>query len=606
MSLGDSSLGAFSRLSLECHARIRFLAIVSLVFCHATSVSAQSGEAARWLEKETMAYIEFQEVGDLPQRLLEHPLRARLEQLEAYQQALESREFRQFRIGLALVETAMTLDWPEIVKGAAGHGIVVTLDRENLGVLIGLHGDGTEVQRRALGRIVELARGDAQRNGRPDPVGEEKYRERTMLRLGEVSVVRIDDWLWLSNQGASLRKMIDAVADGRTSSLADREGFREAMQESQGAVAWGFFDLEAIRAFVPGGGPPERIENVLVEALFGGLIDRLRHASTATARLEWKDERLTLRATTEFDPQAIEETREYWWGIEGTGAAPPPLEIRNSLLQIAFHRDLSEMWLRGADLFTERTVEQMEQAEGTLTTLFLGADFGADILGAFMPQARLVVARREFPAEGFLPIQKLPTFALVFDLEEVEQMRPQLRRTFQSLIGFINITGAMNGQPQLELQMERSEEFEIQSAHYLTPQDHDPSVGLPIQFNFTPAIGFSGTRCVISSDESLAREALEASDVSVESRDSETLFNTIASTHGKILAEVLRDNREPLIAQAMIDEGKQRDEAERDLDLLAEIVTWFSRLEVRLGHDTQRAFAEVELQTLVPTGDEPQ
>ena len=50
-------------------------------------------------------------------------------------------------------------------------------------------------------------------------------------------------------------------------------------------------------------------------------------------------------------------------------------------------------------------------------------------------------------------------------------MQPELRRTFQSLIGFLNIVGAMNGQPQLDLDMEKSEAAQFVTASYLPDPD---------------------------------------------------------------------------------------------------------------------------------------
>ncbi len=68
-------------------------------------------------------------------------------------------------------------------------------------------------------------------------------------------------------------------------------------------------------------------------------------------------------------------------------------------------------------------------------------------------------------------------------------MRRELKRTFQSLIGFLNIVGAMEGQPQLELMSETKSERDSQFywAEYLLDTDKKYDNGLPIQFNFQPA-----------------------------------------------------------------------------------------------------------------------
>ncbi len=125
------------------------------------------------------------------------------------------------------------------------------------------------------------------------------------------------------------------------------------------------------------------------------------------------------------------------------------------------------MWQRAGDLLSEQNNEELAKADSSLTTLFAGKDFGEDILGAFRPEVQVVVARQEFAQDQPIPAIKLPAFGLVAEMKDAAKMQPELRRIFQSLVGFLNILGAMNGQPQLELDMEKNAAAQFVTSSYL-------------------------------------------------------------------------------------------------------------------------------------------
>ena len=66
-------------------------------------------------------------------------------------------------------------------------------------------------------------------------------------------------------------------------------------------------------------------------------------------------------------------------------------------------------------------------------------------------------------------------------------MKADLNRTFISGIGFINIIGAMEGQPQFDIALEEVDGASLVSTKYLKPLDGEP---VAIQYNFSPTIAF--------------------------------------------------------------------------------------------------------------------
>ena len=162
---------------------------------------------------------------------------------------------------------------------------------------------------------------------------------------------------------------------------------------------------------------------------------------------------------------------------------------------------------------------------------------------------------------------KLPAFALVLKLRDPEKMRPELRRTFQSVIGFFNIVGAMDGRPQLEMDMAKEGEVDLITSHYVPEKKDQDSTSAGIIFNFSPSAAFSGDQFILASTAELAKQLATAP----ASRTADSGVNTQVSLHADSIREALIDNREQLISQNMLEEGHSREEAEAAIDLLFEL-----------------------------------
>ena len=243
-------------------------------------------------------------------------------------------------------------------------------------------------------------------------------------------------------------------------------------------------------------------------------------------------------------------------------------------------------------VLVERSVDQLAQADSNLSTLFAGKDFGEEILGEVHPEIQVVVARQLFADKTPKPAIKLPAFAAVFRLKDPETVGPDFRRTYQSLIGFLNVIGAMNGQPQLDLDMDKEDNYQIVSANYLPEKDASPG-GLKIHYNFSPSVAFVGEHFIVSSTKALARELAVA--VSKENKPNSDVNSFVQVNVGGVSA-ILADNRGQLVAQNMLSEGHSKEEAERaigDLFALLEAVEDAS-IDLAASEGTLRASLEID------------
>ena len=92
---------------------------------------------------------------------------------------------------------------------------------------------------------------------------------------------------------------------------------------------------------------------------------------------------------------------------QGKGTAPP-LRPPGTIASLSLWRDWATIWESRADLFPPETVQGFAQLDTFAGQFFGGRDFGTDVLGAFDPHWRLVVAQQDYAALKPAPDVKLP------------------------------------------------------------------------------------------------------------------------------------------------------------------------------------------------------
>ena len=177
------------------------------------------------------------------------------------------------------------------------------------------------------------------------------------------------------------------------------------------------------------------------------------------------------------------------------------------------------------------------------------------------------------------PAIQLPAFAIQFQMKTPEETIPEFRRVFQSFIGFLNVVGAMNGQPQLDLGMETLGEAKLVTATYVPSLDQRDSTDAPINFNFSPTIAFAGKRILLSSSIPLARELVSQPENLASDRAG---HNTEVLLSFNVLKRVLNDNQSQLVANNMLEKGHDKQAAEAEVGLLLELVSMFNEAKIDL------------------------
>jgi hypothetical protein len=547
-----------------------------------TPANAQTITAAQLLPKSTVLYSEIPDPPKLIELLLHHPLRAKIEKVEAYRKAIKSPEVLKFQLGVGLFEGHMGLPWNEALAAIGEGGVYLAFDAKSEGaaVLVKAKDLDTLINlRKAVFQAIQVAS-----QGKPDPIKKGEYRGVTAYEINKVKIAALDSWLLITNKDDLGKRIIDQHLDGGSDTLASQESFTTAAASKPATYnAWSYADIATIR---DAGAMKDlysgRTDNILAEMLFGGLVSNLKNTRFSTAVLSIDNTQLQLSVRTPHSAEWAGD-RQYYFGTDNNGQAQEPIALLDSIFTLSTYRDLSQLWLRAGDLMTDKANDELAQADSQLTTFFSGKDFGEDILGSLYPELQFVVTRQN--PEDFVvkPAIKLPAFAIVARLRDPKSTEPQFRRVFQSFVGFINVIGAMNGQPQLDLAMESMAKIKLVAATYV-PESDDEDSKAKINFNFSPSLAFVGDRMVLSSSKQLATELARTDEPAPLKSDAAGRNpNTVAFLEVPALREILKDNQTQLIAQNMLDKGHSQAAAEQEIAILMAIIDLFQAADLSLS-----------------------
>ncbi len=571
----------------------------------AESKQSEATPTSSILPAETVVYVQL----DPLRNLIDHPVRKRIETSDAFQEIWKSPGVLKLRTGIGLAEFAMGEKLESMLRRISHDGIDLAVDGKTQGAVLIAHTENQKWLESYIAKLVKLANDDAQKNKRPSNIKEAEYRGLKGYEVEKTIVVQLDHRLLITNKSELAKSIIDRWLDKTQDGLAFQAGFKTAWSElesnsktktseSSNSIAKIYVDVDRLRqAGVAKELFQGKANDFGAELLFGGLLANLHKTPYLVGNLQTNGNEITFRASTPHDKAWLGKSREFFAGPDGSGQALPMLMPTGTLGSVSAYRNVSQMWLRAGDLFDQQVNDQLAQADNTLTTLFSGRDFGEDILGMLEPEMRLVASRQVFDDGDPVPAIKLPGFALVAKLKD-PKMKPELKRIYQSFIGFLNVTGAQTGQPQFDLDMETSDHAQFYTAKYVFEVDRKKREESPIQFNFSPCLAFVDDAVVLSSTITLAKQvavslsspgqttsdsSAAGSTVSSSPALSTTAANTVLQIDAQAVKSILQDNRNHLISQNMLEKGHSKKEAELETDTLLSLVDLLDNAKLKLS-----------------------
>lgn len=556
--------------------------------------AAATPAAAEILPPTTAVLIEVPAPLSLVDAILKHPIQGRFREDQALAQLYNAPQLNQAKAGLAMAEFALGMKWQDAVKTLAGAGVTFAFDpNTGGGVAVMKSGDPAKLPG-LVEKLIKIAN-DERKKKNQRGIKSADYRGIEVHGIDKGAVAILSDAILVTTDKELGKWVLDALLDKPADTLASNATYKKcwAGKDRTDSIS-AFADLKLAREL---GVLDKLVEgtksNVFAEFLLGGVLEALADAPFVSAGLRLDDNSIRLTARTPHDPNSVSEQREFYFGPKGTGRAPAMLSVDSTIANISTYRDVSKMWQYAGDLFNQEVNDGFAEAETNLSTLFAGKDFVEEILAEIKPGWQLVFARQNFADVLPRPAIKIPSFALVGELKDAAKMNPELKRTFQSMIGFFNVVGAMEGNPQLEQDMLVEDGVKYLTASFVpTPEDKE-STEATIHFNFAPSMALGENRFVVASSLELARKAMAAAKKPIAKTNKANNFDL--TVRGETLAEILGDNRGQLISNNMLEEGNSREEAEGQIDLLLKITSWFDRFSATLRPTSDELRLEFQL-----------
>lgn len=552
---------------MNLHRKLPSLALLLLsAAALLTQVAVAADKSPREiLPNSTIVYAEMPQPQKLLDAVLDHPSVAEILAHPDYKKALEAPQAQEVLKVLQLVEDKLGMKWRPAVNKLTGGGIYVGFDLPSLGVAVLTKSTDPELAKKAVDTVLELARADAANNGRGDPVSTDEHKGFKIYSVGPVQYVNLGPYLVTTNKPLLTRLVIDTFKE-ENPSLASDEQFQEVIKaRPANPTAWVYADLRPVRALgILKTALNKKSDNPPAEILAGGILGALPDAPYATAWLEVDQGRIALSASIPGDGPALAKKREFFFGADGKGNALPLLNPKETALSISTFRDFSSMWKNAPDLFDDGVNAGFAAAESQLTTLFAGRNFRDDILANLEPGMQIVVTRQHYADGSPVPAVKLPAGALVVKMKNPAETSRMFKITFQSLVGFLNITGGMNGLSPLEQNFDKVGSGTVYSAEYLPPKDGNNKEAA-IHYNASPTVAVVGDKFIIATSKTLAIELAD-----LIQKDSAPLagVNTTLKVDGQVVRQMLVDNRSSLVAQNMLQKGHGQEPAEKEIDAL--------------------------------------
>ncbi len=534
--------------------------------------------------RDTTIYFQIPRGGELIDKVLSHPLRARIEQLDQVKKGMASPQFIQLRTVIGLLEAQLGTDWQTAIQKLSAEGMYAGFRASDKSFCIAVQSDDEELLQKTASTILGFIRKNAGENASPFEVID--HRGGKIARFQQGSIARLGRWFLVSNNHSALESLADRVAgldspegtgsSGDGESLLSHPEFSKAWERrDKDSDAFAFVDLETVRdAGVARELFAGETKEPAAELLFGGVLEGLSKANHLSASLKFDASKLLASIRLPHIAADSSAAREFFFGNQGMGRAPVPLEMEGLSAQVVTYRNLGAWWLSKEDLFPEDVVARLAQGDSQLSTIFGGVDFGADVLGAVHPEMRLLVRGQKYP-EGVNPDVKIPAFALVTRLQNPSSER-RFRISFQSLVGILNLSDDGMDRPQIEIVTDKENGIQITGGQYLPESGYS---GELIVFNFSPAMAFVDDYMVLSSTLDFARDvAATLRDMDDNTRSSES--NTRIEMHGPEILELLELNREALIANTMVEQGIDHETAAGRLVDLFDLLKYTQSLNI--------------------------
>jgi hypothetical protein len=285
--------------------------------------------------------------------------------------------------------------------------------------------------------------------------------------------------------------------------------------------------------------------------------------------------------------------------LQAGQGAMPNLVVPGQIAALSFYRDLHQFYTAKDELFPDRT-SGLIFFENMMGIFFSGMDLTEEVLAETLSDVRVVVAEQRYDEKAGTPAMKLPGFAVIIQLRDPDGFNLVIEEAWQAAIGLVNFTRGQQGLRKLIIR-NATHNGTTYTMSFFRAAGEENKDALDVRFNFQPALAIAGDRLILSSTDALTRDLIDALKQEREQGVPPTTGqHSLAMVKSGPLASLLEANREALIHQNMVEDGKTREQAEQEVAGMLLALKYVTDLQIQAGTQADRSEMTVKIKYELP------
>ncbi|HVR73763.1 MAG TPA: hypothetical protein VMT52_05500 [Planctomycetota bacterium] len=585
--------------------RLSRSSLVLWILLSAPGFAAEEPSLEAWMPDDIIGYVKVSDAGARLEEFLTSDLRKDIESLPVV------------RLGMGPQNWKKALAALEDFRATTGKE-PLTFFRDLLGreVLIGARFSfaGPEVifLTRAAGETeveasLDLVRKLLGKYGLPTEGVKSTHADRSIETYGDkVSLVSAGSVLAISNSMGAVESVLDLASGKSTRSVSRSPGYRKAA----GAFLARSIVIAAVRPqFLPNFKVPEKADNALGSLVAGGWLGAIGSSEFLAASLGLEGGSLELKVSS-FGPDGAQEAgakdryRSFYPEVI-PDRVEERLRKRGVLAFTRITRDLAQWWGDREDLITPGAVGGLIEFAQVMSLAFGGRNFQDEVLPELGSTILLVARNQEYKGMAEKPAPAIPGFAVIFQLKNAKEFGEDMETAFQSIIGLINFDRAQKkkeGGMTMRLKPEKVGDVSLYTV-VLKSLGKEEKPG--IEHNFTPSLAVVGSRVVLGSSGELTKVLIEELTALGDPRPASAGKTTprggaadVIQVDARAALSILSANKDVLVANSMLKEGKTKNEAEGEIQMALDVLQRLLDLRIESGKTGSEHFLTLKLRTL--------
>ncbi len=539
-----------------------------------------------------------------PKALIERAFDQRVVQfvqsLPPYQQAMAQAETQQVLTMVKFFESKYKADLPTMIGKLVGGGMTLAVGPNESNLLI-VDAEDAQMLNEIHDFFRTIAKGEASKQGDPDRVASAEYRGVMGWKFGPgESHAIVGNRLLLSNRPETLKAAIDRQVDHTTKDVTQSSRYQAAVASlKNGSQVTLFADMGVLNQVPQFKKGLTQDDNPMTRLLFAPFLAAMTEATWLAAGANLTADDLAVDIVADRTSPEPTPVNSFALPLKDGQGAMPNLVVPGQIAAVSMYRDLHQFYSAKDELFPDRT-SGLIFFENMMGIFFSGKDLTNEVLAQTLPDIRVVVSEQRYDEKTGTPAMKLPGFAVVIQLRDPDKFQLVMKEAWQKAIGLVNFTRGQKAQPGLIIDSAMYNGINYTTS-FFSVADEENKDAVDIRFNFQPALAVVGDRLIMSSSDLLARDLIDA----IKLQQAEGVVPTsgqhsLVTVKSGPLAAVLESNRETLIHQNMVEDGKSREAAEQEVAGLFLIMKHLTQLQVAAGTQAARSEMSIKLNYELP------